>query len=111
MKSCLMLVAILCLSVAGFSQTTYSNLDEASGWQACTLCTGGGAANYVFQQLNNAAFTRDSGAIKLGITGGSAWSHVLAYKTVAPTTSATHHFIDDVWLLMDKPANANGFSI
>jgi len=111
MKHWLKLIVVLCLGAAAFAQTTYRNVDDMSGWQACSTCTGGGAARYVFQQLSNAAFSRDGRSMKLGISGGSAWSHVLAYKTVAPTTSVVRHFIDDVWLLMDKPANANGFSI
>jgi len=36
------IAAFVLMTGMALAQTTYSNLDQASGWQSCTTCAGAG---------------------------------------------------------------------
>ncbi len=111
MKRVILFAFVLAMALTASAQTTFSNIQAMSGWTPCTGCAGGGAnANYVFQQGITSP-SMDGKALLEGIRGGTPFSHLLAFKNLGKTSSATTKFVQDAYLLLDKPQNANGFSM
>jgi hypothetical protein len=102
---------VLLAATAACGQTTFSNVNQMSGWNTCSGCAGGGMnAHYVFQQHVTSP-SMDGQALREAINGGTPFSHVLAYKSLGKTNSTIRHFVQDAYIYFDKPQNANGYSI
>jgi hypothetical protein len=111
LKRIVLFAFVLAMALSAPAQTTFGNVQAMNGWTPCTGCAGGGAnASFVFKQ-GIASPSMDAHALLEGIRGGTPFSHVLAYKSLGKTTSATTRFVQDAYLLLDKPQNANGFSL
>jgi hypothetical protein len=111
LKQSILVAFVLAMAFTASAQTTFSNIQAMSGWTACTACAQAGAnANYVFQQGIKSP-SMSGHALLEGIHGGTPFSHVLAYKNLGKTSSAITKFVQDAYLLLDKPQNANGFSM
>lgn len=111
MKRFVVFAFILTMALTASAQTSYSNVQAMGGWTPCTGCAlGGGNAKFVFQQGVTSP-SMDGKALREGIQGGTPFSHVLAYKSLGSTSSASKHFTQDAYLLLDNPQNANGFSM
>jgi hypothetical protein len=104
-------LAIFTVAMAAQTTKTYSNVDELSGWTACSACALGGANAHFIFKTKVASPSMDGASIRESINGGTPFSHVLSFKNLGSTSTSTHHFIQDAYLYLDKPANANGFSI
>jgi hypothetical protein len=105
---CILFLGLTTLCTA----TTYSNLEEQSGWSWCSACAnaGGGAILSMVQSQSSPSLDGDS--TRFGLGGTTPWSHALYYKRVASNLSATH-FIYDVYYYMKNPSASSGmeFSI
>jgi len=111
LKRIFLFAFVLTIVLTATAQTTFKNVQAMSGWTPCTGCAKGeGNAMFVFQQ-GIASPSLDGQALLEGILGGTPFSHVLAYKSLGPTSSATTQFTQDAYLLIDTPLNANGFSM
>src|SRR4051794_37810834 len=89
-------------ATAAFSQTTYSNVDQMSGWSLCSACAGangtGSAASYSMSRVSSPSI--DGVAAKLNLGGSTPYSNALYSKTLtysATTASNSHHFIYDLY--------------
>ena len=111
MKRIILFAFLLATALTVSAQTTFSNVQAMSGWTPCTGCAlGGSNANYTFKQ-DISSPSMSGHALLEGIRGGTPFSHVLAYKNLGSTTSATTQFVQEAYLLLDRPQNSNGFSI
>jgi hypothetical protein len=93
---------ILLAATAAFSQTTYSNIDQMSGWSLCSACAGangtGPTATYSMWRVSSPSL--DGSAAQLNLGGSTPYSNALYSKTLTySSTTATnlHHFIYDLY--------------
>jgi hypothetical protein len=101
----------LLLATAAFSGTTYSHLEDRSGWQGCSDCAGaGGNAKYSYQQHQSSPST-DGSSIKFNLGGSTPWSHALFHNRVSGGISSQTNFILDFYYYLKTPAASSGLEI
>jgi hypothetical protein len=107
--------SLLTLATAGFSQTTFSDIDQMSGWSACSSCAGkfgtGPTASFSMSQ-NVSSPSIDGRSAQFNLGGGTPYSNVLFQKrltTSATTASQVRHFIYDTYFYYKNATAAQGF--
>jgi hypothetical protein len=103
LKAAVINAFIFIITTAAFSQTSYSNLDQLSGWTACSACAGvngaGPSASYsLWQGISSPSL--DGKAIQMNLGGSTPYSNALYSKklTLSSTTASQyHHFIYDTY--------------
>jgi hypothetical protein len=97
-----MTALILMAATAAFSQTTYSNIDQMSGWKICSACAGvngaGPTASFSMQRVSSPSL--DGSAVQLNLGGSTPYSDALYSKTLtfsSTTATNSHHFIYDLY--------------
>src|SRR5437879_5178661 len=97
-----MTAVVFMLATAAFSQTTYSNIDQMSGWSLCSACAGangtGSAASYSMWRVSSPSL--DGSAAQLNLGGSTPYSNALYSKTLTfsyTTATKLHHFIYDLY--------------
>jgi hypothetical protein len=89
------------------AQTTFSKIEEMSGWDSCTGCAGGGQnATYSMTQKQSSP-SMDGSSTKFAISGSTPFSHGLWWRRMSSNTSATH-FVFDMYYYMPTPGASQG---
>ena len=104
-----LLIATFLIAAASFAtaQTTFSKIEEMSGWGSCTGCAGGGQnANYSMTQKQSSP-SMDGNSTKFAISGTTAFSHGLWWRRMSSNTTATH-FVFDMYYYMPTPGASQG---
>ena len=86
---------LLMFSAVGFAQTTYSKIEQMSGWQWCSTCANGKGTATISMTQNQFSPSLDGNSTKFAITGGSVgFSHGLWWKRLGNGTATTHAVLD-----------------
>ena len=102
------LVALFLLAgLATATTTTFSNLEDTSGWHSCSACAkaGGGAILGITQGLTSPSL--DGHSTKFFLGGTTPWSHALYYKNLS-STSAPTNFVYEVHYYYKTPSAPSG---
>lgn len=87
--------------------TTFSKIEQMSGWGSCSDCAGaGGGATYTMSQ-NQSSPALDGNSTKFSISGTVPFSHGLWWRRMSSNTSATN-FILDMYYYMKNPSASQG---
>ncbi len=101
----LMALAISTLGVAAKAQTTYSNIEQKTGWQSCTVCAGtagaGDAAKYS-RTPNQSSPSMDGHSTKHWLGGTNNYTNALWWKQLGANNNA-HHFKYDLYFYVKNP--------
>ena len=94
-------------STAPSTATTFSSIEQMSGWKACSSCAnaGGGATFSMQQGITSPSLDGKSTRFNLG--GTVPWSHALFYKRLSNNGTATN-FVYDVYYYYQKPSASSG---
>ena len=90
--------------------TTYSNIDQMTGWQNCTVCAGIGGSGSVGQYSmtqNISSPSMDGRSAKFWLGGTSNWANALWWKQLGANSGATH-FTYDLYMYV-KSLNAQAY--
>lgn len=89
------------------SATTWSRIEEMSGWDSCTGCAGGGenATYSMTQHISSPSIDGDSAKFFVG--GTTPFSHGLWWRRMTSNTSATN-FVFDMYYYMPTPSASHG---
>lgn len=87
--------------------TTFSRIEEMSGWNMCSECAnaGGGATTSMQQGISSPSL--DGKSTKFTLGGTTPWSHSLYYKRLTSNSSATN-FVYDVSYYYKNPSASSG---
>ena len=88
---------------ASSSGSTYSNVDQMSGWQVCSNCAGASGqqdASSSFSQFQGSP-SMDGKSMKFSIGGTTPYRNALWYKGFGP--NGGHHFVYDVYFYVTNP--------
>ena len=87
--------------------TTFSRIEDMSGWEGCSACAGaGGQASYSMQQgISLPSLDGDSTKFNLG--GTVPWSHALFHRWMSSNGTATN-FVYDVNYYFTNPNASSG---
>ena len=89
------------------SATTFSHMEDMSGWTGCTSCAGGGdKATYSMQQKQSSP-AMDGSSAKFSIGGKTSFSNALWWQTMSAVATASN-FVLDMYYSIDQPANSQG---
>lgn len=100
--------AFVVISSAAFAgTTTYSNIEQMSGWDSCTACAGGGqnATYSMLQKISSPSL--DGNAAKFSISGSTPFSHGLWWRRMSSNTTAAN-FVFDMYYYMKNPSASQG---
>ncbi len=83
------------------SSGSYSNVDQMSGWQACTNCASSGVdAPSSFAQYQGSP-SMDGASMKFSIGGTAPYTNALWYKGLG--SNSHQHFVYDVYFYLTNP--------
>ncbi|MCU1284546.1 MAG: hypothetical protein JWO13_896 [Acidobacteriales bacterium] len=102
------------IATAAVSQTTYSNIDQMSGFGSCTTCAGAGANGttatfWMKQGLSSPSM--DGKAAQFFLGGNIAYSDAMWWKKLPVSTSTAstlHHFIYDAYFYYKNSTAVQG---
>jgi len=98
----------LALGASAAAATTYSNIDQMSGWQHCTVCAGKGGNGSVaaFSMAQNVSSpSMDGRSARFFLGGSTPYSNALWWKQLG-SNSGVGNFIYDLYFYMKNPAAA-----
>lgn len=104
MRNVVVFVIVAVSALAASAQTTTPNVDQKSGWQACTSCAGSsGQTDAVnsFAQFQSSP-SMDGKSMTFSIGGTTPYRNALWHVALGATTA--HHFIYDVYFYIKNPA-------
>lgn len=107
-KLVLFLFAVVLFGAASLSaQTTFTRIEEMSGWHMCSSCAnaGGGATYSMTQGISSPAL--DGSSTKFTLGGTTPWSHSLYYRWMSGNSTATN-FVYEVNQYMKNPKASSG---
>lgn len=87
--------------------TTYTHIEDMSGWDGCTDCAGGGANAIYSMTQHIGSPSLDGSSAKFFLGGTTPFSHGLWWQHMGTSSTATH-FVLDMYYMIDKPANSQG---
>jgi hypothetical protein len=98
-----LLMACLAASAA-FGATTYSNIDQMSGWTSCSVCAGAGgdgsSASHSMSHVSSPSMDGKSAKFFLG--GSTPYSNALWWKQLGHNDGASH-FVYDLYYYIKNP--------
>jgi hypothetical protein len=108
------LIGLLFCVLAGASAhaaTTFTKIEEKSGWKWCTGCAGaGGNAKMSMSLASSPTLDGISGKFFLG--GSTPWSHSLYHRRMSNSSSPTHFVLDfDYYFKNPSASSAMEFSV
>ncbi len=87
------------------SATTFSHMEDMSGWTGCTACTGGGdKATYSMHQKQSSPSV-DGSSARFSIGGEKPFSNALWWRTMSSDGTASH-FVLDMYYYIDQPEHS-----
>lgn len=90
------------------AQTVYSNLDQRTGWQSCTVCAGAagaGASAKYSMNLYVSSPSMDGKSAKFNLGGSTPYTNALWWKQLGANSNA-HHFTYDLYFYIKNPSAA-----
>jgi hypothetical protein len=100
-----LVIALTATITAG--STTFTRIEEKSGWHSCSACANaGGAATYSMRQGISSP-SLDGKSTKFSLGGTKPWSHALFYRRLSNNSTATH-FIYDIRYYYTNPKASSG---
>ena len=105
-------VATLVLFVSpAFAARNFYNVDQRSGWSACSQCAGaGGQAIYSMKQGISSP-SLDGSAAQFNLSGTVPFSHALFWNRLGNADSTETHFTLDLQYYLKNPAVSQGLEI
>jgi hypothetical protein len=100
----ILLIACVAASLA-FGATTYSNIDQMSGWESCSVCAGAnGAGPSIWHAMTRdvASPSIDGRSAKFSIGGGISYANALWWKQLGANDTAAN-FIYDLYYYLKNP--------
>lgn len=100
--------AVVALAVSGSAATTYSNIDQMSGWQHCTVCAGAGGQGSVAvfsMSQNQSSPSMDGRSAKFFLGGTDPYSNALWWKQLG-ANSGVSNFVYDLYFYIKNPTAA-----
>ncbi|HWR37124.1 MAG TPA: Ig-like domain-containing protein [Clostridia bacterium] len=88
--------------------TTFSNIDQKTGWASCTVCAGAGgsgAAARYSMQLGVSSPSMDGHSARFNLGGSTPYSSALWWKQLG-ANSRLHRFVYDLYFYMKNPSAA-----
>jgi hypothetical protein len=96
------------MSGVALAQTTFSNIDQKSGWQSCSACAGAGGSGPI-ATLSSASGvsspSKDGNARRFTIGGSRAYANALWWKQLGANAGASH-FVYDLYYYTKTPTAA-----
>jgi hypothetical protein len=99
------LLAISATASAG--TTTFSKIEEMSGWDSCTGCAGAGGNAVYWMKQGITSPTLDGKSAQFFVGGTTPFSHGLYWRRMSSNTTASH-FVLDMYYYMKDPAASQG---
>lgn len=99
-------VFLFLLPIFSSAQTVYSNLDQLSGWQSCTVCAGAGGSGKVAQfsmTEGHSSPSLDGKSAQFNLGGSTPYTSALWWKQLGANSNA-HHFVYDLYFYMKNPS-------
>jgi hypothetical protein len=99
------IVAFVFMTGMALAQTTFSNLDQKTGWQSCTTCAGAGgsgpSASYSSSIVSSPS--KDGASRRFSIGGSTKYANALWWKQLGPNSGASH-FVYDLYYYIKTPS-------
>jgi hypothetical protein len=92
------------IGLANLNATTFSRIEEMSGWKSCGNCTKLYGATYSMQQHVSSP-SRDGDSTKFSVGGSSSGGAALWYRWMSSNSTATN-FVYDLYYYMKTPGAA-----
>jgi hypothetical protein len=95
------------LAVAASATTTYSNIENMSGWSSCTTCAGknGSGPTASFSMLRGISSpSLDGSSAQFNLGGSTPYANALWWKQLGGNGSATHFVYDLYFYLKNSTA-------
>jgi hypothetical protein len=103
--------ALILVASPAFASRSYYNIDQRSGWSACSGCAGaGGAATYSMKQGVNSP-SIDGASVQFNLGGTKPFSHALFWNRLGSAISTETHFTLDLKYYLKNPAASQGLEI
>jgi hypothetical protein len=107
-------IARLAAVIAGFAlmsgvalaQTTFTNLDQKSGWESCSVCAGAGGAGPSTSHSSSPGVSSpsmDGSSRQFNISGGTRYANALWWKQLGANSGASH-FVYDLYYYIKTPS-------
>jgi hypothetical protein len=99
------IAAFVLMTGMALAQTTFSNLDQKTGWQSCTVCagTGGSGPSASFSSSLTSSPSMDGTSRKFSIGGSTKYANALWWKQLGANSGASH-FVYDLYYYMKTPS-------
>jgi hypothetical protein len=98
---------ILGLCLPALAQTTYSNLDQATGWSGCSVCAEAGTTETFSMTRGVTSPSMDGKSAKFSIGGANPWGLALWHKYLG-THDTAKNFKMDVYVYGQQLQKSNG---
>jgi hypothetical protein len=108
-KRVLQMATLLMVSVAAsmtFGATTYSNIDQMSGWTSCSVCAGAGGSGpsaYHSMKQNVSSPSMDGRSAQFFLGGSTPYSNALWWKQLGANDNAAN-FVYDLYYYIKNPS-------
>jgi hypothetical protein len=89
------------------AQTTFTSIDQMSGWNACSACANGQGTAPLSMTQGQTSPALDGKSTKFWIGGTVPYSDALFYRKMS-TNGTANHFIYDVYYYVKDPMAASG---
>jgi hypothetical protein len=100
------IAAFAIMSGVALAQTTFSNLDQKTGWQSCTTCAGAGGSGPSASYSTSAGISSpsmDGASRKFSIGGSTRYANALWWKQLGGNAGASH-FTYDLYFYTKTPS-------
>jgi hypothetical protein len=103
----LLLTTAVLGSTALNAQTTFTSIDQMSGWNACSSCANGRGTAPLSMTPGQTSPSLDGKSTKFWIGGTVPYSDALFYRKMS-TNGTANHFIYDAYYYVKDPMAASG---
>jgi len=94
------------MSGVALAQTTFSNLDQKTGWQSCSACAGAGGTGAIATHSTSSGISSpsmDGNSRKFSVGGSNKYANALWWKQLGGNSSAGH-FVYDLYYYIKTPS-------
>ena len=94
-------------STASATTTTFSHIEDMTGWDSCTACAGAGGNAIYWMKQGIASPTLDGNTAQFFVGGTTPFSHGLWWRRMSSNTTATH-FTLEMYYYFKSPSSSQG---
>jgi len=94
------------MSGVALAQTTFTNLDQKSGWESCSACAGAGGSGPTASHSSSPGISSpsmDGASRQFNIGGSSKYANALWWKQLGANSGASH-FVYDLYYYIKNPS-------